>query len=192
MTLTIVGLLVVVVGMNTVADMRAKQAQAELKEAKEAREKAEAAAKSAKEKTAQAEGKSKPDIFKLPANSGPAEAPVKVEVFLNTSKECQNVDISLRQIPEIYGDLVRLEWSSMSDPKVQTRADKMKLGCEAGMTVNGKIESEVERNGGRVTLSLRGPIGEKYKPSDLYTLINRELKAKGKEPPAAALTKASG
>ena len=38
----------------------------------------------------------------------------------------------------------------------------------------------------RCWLSFRRPAGDKYKMEDDYKVINSELKAKGKKPPAAA------
>jgi hypothetical protein len=93
----------------------------------------------------------------------------------------------MEKVGDVYGSLARLEWYGTSDPAVSARADKLKIGCEAGLVINGKIERQVDRNGGKVLLSFRGPAGDKYRMEDVYKVINSELKAKGKKPPAAAI-----
>ena len=188
---TIVALLLVVIGMNTVADMRQQKAKAQAKEVQKAREAAEATAAAAKGKTTEhgSHGGGAP-AFTLPPNSGPTTAPVKVESFVNDTNSCHQASTSLKEIQDAYGALVRLEWYSMNDPKVAERSDKLEIGCEAGLVINGKIEMELEKNGGKVLMSFRGPAGDKYKMSDVYRAINQALEAKGKPPPADALAKA--
>ncbi|MBU0611399.1 MAG: hypothetical protein KKI08_26200 [Armatimonadetes bacterium] len=187
---TIVALLLVVIGMNTVADMRQQKAKAQAKEVQKAREAAEAAASAAKGKTTETTGHGTTPAFELPANSGPVTAPVKVESFVNDTNSCHQASTSLKEIQDAYGALVRLEWFSMNDPKVAERSDKLEIGCEAGLVINGKIEMELEKNGGKVLMSFRGPAGDHYKMSDVYRAINQALEAKGKHPPADALAKA--
>lgn len=192
--LTIVVLLLVVLGMNTVADMRQKQAQARAKEVEKTRQAAENAASVAK---AEAEGRTgektghgaKP-AFKLPANSGPATAPVKLEVFVNDANSCHESSTSLKALQDIYGQKLRIEWLSMNEPKNSARSDKLAIGCEAGLVINGKIEVQMDKNGGKVLTAFRGPVGDKYKLSDVYRAINMALTQKGAAPPAAALKNA--
>jgi hypothetical protein len=188
--LTIVVLLLVVIGMNTVADMRQQQAKQQAKEVEKIRQQAESTAAAAKGKTDEAAGHGSAAAFELPANTGPAAAPVKVVVFVNDTNSCHQGSTSLKEIQDIYGKLLRLEWRSMSDAESAELSDKLKIGCEAGLVINGKIEVELEKNGGQVLTSFRGPVGDKYKVSDVYRAINKVLQEKGKQPPAAAATKA--
>lgn len=181
-------LLAVVFGMNTVADMRQKQAKALTKEAEKTKEAATAAA--AAKNAPPTEGHKGPAAFALPPHSGPTTAPVKVEVFINNSNSCHQASVEpMKDLQKVYGKLLRTEWYSTNDPKVSVRADKLKLGCEAGLAVDGKADAQVERDGGKVLVSFRGPAGDKYKIEDLYRVINNELKAKGKTPPAAAVAR---
>jgi hypothetical protein len=188
--LMILLLLGVVVGMNTVADLRQQRAKEHAKEVERTRHAAEAAAAAAKARTEPDASHSGKPAFKLPPNSGPVGAPVKVEIFINDTNSCHEASTSLTEIQKIYGPLVRLEWWAMSDPKVAQRSDRLDIGCEAGLTIDGKLELELEKNGGRVLVSFRGPVGDKYHPSDVYRAINEALRRKGKTPPAAAVAKA--
>jgi len=187
----IIALLAVVAGMNVVADWRREQAEKKNKELEKKKLEAELLAKV---KEGNPHGLSQhggaAPAFKLPPPSGPAGAPVKVEIFVNNTNECHVANTALTELPKIYGSLVRLEWHSIADPKVAERADKLQIGCEAGILINGKIEMEVPRLGGKMFVSFRGPLGDKYKLPDVYAAINQALQAKGKKPPAAALAKA--
>lgn len=188
--LTIVALLLVVLGMNTVADMRQQQAKARAKEVEKVRQQAEMAAAAAKGDASGHSGQgTQNEAFKLPPSSGPAQAPVKVEIFVNNANSCHQASIALKEIQSVYGNLVRVEWLSMTDPKVTERSDRLNIGCEAGLVINGKVENEVIKNGGKALVSFRGPVGDKYKLSDVYRAVNQALQEKGKRPPAAAVAK---
>lgn len=183
--LAVLLLLVVAYGMNSVADVRQKKAEADAKAAKQAAE-AAAAAKSG----AAAATHSGPAAFKLPSHSGPVGAPVRLEIFINNSNTCHQGNVTqFGELTKTYGKAIRAEWYSTSDPKVSARADKLKIGCEAGLAINDKVETMVERNGGKVLISFRGPSGDKYKMEDVYRAINEELKRKGKPVPALAKTR---
>lgn len=178
----------VVYGMNYYTEIQRKQAAALTKEAEQAKSKAELDAAS---KNAPKDGHTAPAAFALPASSGPATAPAKVEVFVNSSNSCHASSVApMQALQKTYGNLLRLEWYSVSDPKVSARADKLKIGCEAGLLVDGKIEQQVARNGGKVLISFRGPAGEKYKMEDIYAAVNSDLTTKGKKPPATAVARA--
>lgn len=180
-------LLAVVFGMNTVADMRQKKAQALAKEAEQTKQ---VAAATAAAKNPPPDKHAGPAAFTIPPHSGPKTAPVKVEVFINNSNSCHAGSVDpMKDLQKVYGGLVRMEWYSTNDPKVSARADALKLGCEAGLSVNGKAEAQVERDGGKVLVSFRGPSGDKYRIEDLYRVVNSELKAKGKTPPAGAVAR---
>ncbi|MHB8996343.1 MAG: hypothetical protein ACYC63_13950 [Armatimonadota bacterium] len=188
--LTVLILFAVIYGMNSVADMRQKQAKELAKQAEQAKRTAELAA-AAKLPASEgghdhaAEGK---EAFPLPKSTGATTAPVKVEIFINNTNSCHQGSVApMEKMGKVYGSLMRLEWYGSTDPAVSARADKLKIGCEAGLVINGKIERQVDRNGGKVLLSFRGPAGDKYKMEDVYKVINSELKAKGKKPPAAAV-----
>lgn len=188
--LTIVALILLVLGMNTVADKRQEQAKARAKKVEDARRAAELAASTAKAKTdKKPAGHGSTPAFKLPPNSGPAGAPVKLEVFVNDANSCQESCTNLKSLQTDYGDLLRMEWCSMNEPKNAERSDKLAIGCEAGLVINGKIEVEMSKNGGKVLLAFRGPVGDKYKLSDIYRAINMQLAAKGKKPPATTIKK---
>jgi len=188
--LIVLMLFAVVYGMNSVADMRQKQAKELAKQAEQAKRTAElaAAAKLPASEGGHGHGAEGKAAFPLPKSTGAPTAPVKVEIFINNTNSCHQGSVApMEKVGKVYGGLTRVEWYGTTDPGVSARADKLKIGCEAGLVINGKIERQVDRNGGKVLLSFRGPAGDKYKMEDVYKVINSELKAKGKKPPAAAV-----
>lgn len=177
-------LFAVVYGVNTYTEKQRKDAAAAAKAVEQTKKQAELAATA---KNAPKADPHAPGAFVLPPNSGPVTAPVKVEAFVNRTNSCHAPVVGpMEDLQKVYGNLVRLEWYSVSDPAAAARADKLKIGCDAGLLVNGKIEQQLSRNGGKVLVSFRGPSGEKYKLEDIYVTINQDLKAKGKTPPATA------
>lgn len=188
---TIFALLLVVVGMNTIADMRQQRADEQAKQIEIIRNTAEAKALAAKgEQEAAAADKPAQVFFELPPNSGPQNAPVKLEIFVNNGNSCHSVNKGLAEIHQVYGDLLRVEWLSMTDPNITKRSDDLSIGCEAGLVINGKIEMEITRDGGKALVSFRGLAGDKYKVPDVYAAINTVLVDKGHAPPAEAVAKA--
>lgn len=191
LTATIVALLVVVVGMNSIADLQRQKAESLAKEAEKARMAAEASAAAAHAKDAPPSDTHGEQAFALPDASGPQTAPVKLEVFVNNTNSCHQVNVTeLNALPKAYGKLLRVEWLSMSDPKIAARSDMQQIACDAGLLINGKPEYIIERLGGKMTISFRGPTGDKYKMGDLYLVINNLLRQQSKAVPAAAQQKA--
>lgn len=188
---TIVALLLVVIGMNTVADMRQERAREQAKQAEIMRKTAEAKALAAKgEQEAAAAGAGEQVLFDLPPNAGPLNAPVKLEIFVNNANSCHTVNKGLEEIQKVYGELLRVEWLSMTDAAVTKRSDDLSIGCEAGLVINNEIEVEIMRDGGKALVSFRGLAGDKYKVRDVYAAVNRKLQDKGKTPPAEAVARA--
>lgn len=186
----VVALLVIVYGMNALNDYRDKRAKAEAQAVKEAKMKAEFAA--AEKIAPNIPPHSGPATFKLPPNTGPQDAPIKLEVFVNSANACHSVGVTLlATLEKIYGKLVRVEWKNMKDPNVARKADELAIGCEAALLINGAIERNVQRTyGGKALVDFRGPIGNKYRVEDVYASINEILTQKGIAVPPAASEKA--
>ena len=185
----VIALLAVIGGMNYYDGLRRDEAAKLAKEAKAAEEKAE------REKAAKLAPKGEaaqgPALFPLPKSSGPQDAPVKLDIYVNNSKDCHEGSVSmLNPLQHTYGKLLRVEWHNVHDPKLAKQIESLKIACEAGLVINGKVEQVVESNGGKTLVSFRGPVGEKYKIDEVYGAINGCLIAKGKKPPALALEKA--
>ena len=142
----VVVLLGVLYAMNAVAQWRqakAEQAQAAVRKAKE----------DAELKVAKAVGPAphNPDgkpIFTMPSNTGPENAPVRIEAFLDRTNDCHSHLEGLKYVGQVYGKLVRIVYLDMMDRKITERADKLKLGCEAGLAVNGQVRRGRDGAGG--------------------------------------------
>lgn len=191
LTVTIVLLLAFVAGLNALADYRQQSSEVKAKAAEKARLDAEA--KAAAEHPPDKAHVAGPAAFLLPPNSGPATAPVKLEVFIDNSNTCHQPNVGIvKDVQKTYGKLLRVEWFSMMKPEVKMRSDQLNIGCEAGFLINGKIEAKVDHMGGKVLVSFRGTAGDKFKPTDIFAAINSALGEKGKPVPAAAVAKAKG
>lgn len=183
MGVTVVALLVVVYGMNAVSHARMEKAKAMAKAAKLAAQQAEIAAARNQPKTTGPEKKA----FNLPKPTGPTTAPVHLEVFLDATNECHEDNVTaLDGIPKLYGKLVRVEWLDTNNPKVADRAAKLRIGCDAGLAINGKTSVEVNRMGGKALVDFKGKTNDGYHVRDVYAAINSILKNKGIAVPAAA------
>jgi hypothetical protein len=191
----VVGLLAVVYAVNVVSQhQQEKRAELE-KAAKEARTAAEAKHTGTVKGTPGVAHKSRPGTpaaFALPGSSGPADAPVKVEVFLDLTNSCHEANLVLKALAKVYGKQVRLTWLDMSQPAVSMRADKLALGCNAGLTVNGKVNMVLDTPKGKRVVAFRGPIDSgKFLTSDVYSAINTVLNRKGLKVPALAVEQAA-
>lgn len=183
----IVALLALLYGMNTISQMQQEKAKKLAKAAEEARQSAELKAAAG---TPKAEKKPGVAAFLLPKPLGPAGAPIKLEVFVDNSNACHETSLQLKDLPRIYGNKVRIEYLNMAEAKVTERSDKLSLGCDAGIAFNGKVELMVRTAVGKKLLAFRGPIGDKYRPDDVYAAVNTIMAGMGLKPPAAAVQKA--
>ena len=184
----IVGLLVVLYGLNVVTQLQQEKAQKLAKAAAAAKQAAEQkAASKVPDKHA---GKAGPALFKLPRPLGPAGAPIKIEVFVDNTNSCHQASLQLQDLGKIYGSKLRVEFYNMGDPKVSERTDKLALGCDAGLAFNGKVELMVRTAVGKKLIAFRGPAGDKYRPADVYAAVNTLLAGMGKPVPAAGVTAA--
>lgn len=190
----IIGLLVLLYGMNYISQMQQEKAKALAKAAEQAKQAAELKATAGAEPPSAKHAGKGAAVFQLPQPSGPPTAPIKVEIFVDSSNSCHETSLQLKDIARVYGSKVRVEYYTISDPKVSERCDKMALGCDAGIAFNGKIELMVRTAVGKKLVSFRGPVGEKFRPDDVYAAINTLLGSLGKPVPAAAvkLAKSSG
>ena len=188
--LVVVGLLVVVYGMNLVSGIQRDRAQAEAKKAEKARRDAMAQAQVGQPTSGPGahQGDLGKQAFDLPASLGPKGAPVHLEVFVNGTNACHLVNVTfIERFQRVYGKLLRVDWFDMKDPKVAERADRLKIGCEAGITINGQIEMKIDRLGGPRIIGFRGPTGSgDWAKEDLYAAVNLALRQKGLQPSETA------
>ncbi len=121
--------------------------------------------------------------IKLPVFRGPEGAPVVIRAYLSGSNPCHITSISmLEQLAEEYPDQVRVEVYDKDDPKVAEEADRVKIGCEMGILVNGRGAFNVP---GRGVIMLQGPVDSShdYTMKDLRLIVEREIRAKTGKPP---------
>ncbi len=132
----------------------------------------------------------------IPKSMGPAKAPVTIVVYLNGTNSCHTPSVAvLKQVVETYPDQVRVEVQDTRDPKSAAAASKAKIGCEMGLTINGR---NTFRLPGKGVVTFSGPIesGNHFAESDLALVIDRMILEKTGKPalhaevPEAAATPA--
>ncbi len=188
-------LLVVVFGLNTVSDLQRQQAEAEREKIEKMRLQAEARARgeiAPHEISGQYAGSDIEDVFVMPDPSGPPDAPVKLEVFVDAKNGCHLINRTfMESLKDDYGQLLRMEWFDMNDPEAAERSDRALIGCAAGLLINDKIEMQVDTATGRKLVAYRGPVNSvDFTEDEVYAGINAELKEKGHTPPEIAQKKA--
>ncbi|NPV48524.1 MAG: hypothetical protein HPY69_16415 [Armatimonadetes bacterium] len=195
LSLVMVGLLGMVYAMNVVQQKRLEERAALEKAAKEARLKAEsthAAKLSPALAHSQTHGGGQPS-FTVPPPAGPEKAPVKIEVFLDGSNACHATSTELSELSKVYGKLVRVVFLNMMKPEVSQKADKLQLGCAAGLAINGKVEMMLKTPNGKRLISFRGPANhDKYRTPDVYLAVNSILESKGIKVPKLAKERTVG
>jgi hypothetical protein len=133
-----------------------------------------------------------PSAFEVPPDTGPDDAPVRLEVYVNSSNDClASVVYVIKPLSDVYGDLVQIDYRDTLDPEVRAESDDRQIGCEAAIFFNG--ENVVKAQPGNLTGAKRfqGPPDETdYSTGDVYGAINYILREAGIEPPAEAISRA--
>jgi hypothetical protein len=76
---------------------------------------------------------------KLPASIGPKTAPVKIKVYVTSDNHCDTTTVEgLKKVAKKFGKDVRIEYVDLLNKGVKAEAEKAKIGCKSGITLNGK------------------------------------------------------
>jgi hypothetical protein len=138
-------------------------------------------AREAARKEAQ-KSKGKEATGEMPKPIGPEDAPVRIQVFVSSSNHCHTATtdaITLLPEEDAYKGKVRVEFLDTSNPEVQKKANGAKIGCEAGLLINGKSAMRIPGHGEAGLVIFTGPMNEKnYKEDDLRAGIDQILKEK--------------
>ena len=118
----------------------------------------------------------------VPKPIGPEDAPVRIQVFVSSSNHCHTGTTDLfAKLPEeeAYKGKLRVEFLDTSNPEVKKKANGAKIGCDAGLLVNGKSAMKIPGHGEAGLVIFTGPVNEKnYKEDDLRAAIDMLLKEK--------------
>lgn len=129
--------------------------------------------------------------FELPKPMGAKTAPVKVKVYVTSGNECDTTTLTAMQdIGKKYGDKVYIEFGDMAQGDVLTEAQKAKIGCKSGITINGKSKFVLPERGLDGSILLDGPVGQiNYNMDDVDEIIAHLLKKSGDLPASLSKTK---
>lgn len=138
-----------------------------------------------KKKQAESQHKEDKEPVVLPDPIGPPDAPAKIQVFVSGKNSCHSGTVtSLEGLAkeDAYKGKIRLEYLDTTKPENQKLADTVKLGCSAGLMLNGKTAMRVPGHGEMGLVMFTGPIGEKnYTMDDLKAAIDIVLKEKAEK-----------
>jgi len=116
--------------------------------------------------------------WEQPPDSGDPQARVKVEVFLAVGDPCHIDSAYLGQALGLLDPRrIRVQFVDVRTPTGMARKDKLKLGCEQGLALNGQTEFRVpdpQRPGKQKTVFLTHDGGGL---AVLHRLLNAALKA---------------
>lgn len=128
----------------------------------------------------------------LPKPSGPADAPVKLKVYITSTNDCDSTTLSgIDQIRKKYGAKLRIEFADLEHHESAMEAEKAKISCKTGVTLNGMSIVPVPGRGTRGLLMFDGPIGKNnYSLADVDAAVAYLLE-KGKGGGGGKSTKGS-
>ena len=121
----------------------------------------------------------------IPENIGNKDAKVTIEVFVRGGDSCHAPTLFLGEaLWTVYPERVRVVFRDTSQAEGAKRSVEVKLVCEQGIAVNGKVKYDLPndgKSGERVTY-LTGGHEQHWQPRDLHYILDRELKGtyKGK------------
>ncbi|MBC7286751.1 MAG: hypothetical protein H5T86_01660 [Armatimonadetes bacterium] len=128
----------------------------------------------------------KEPTIRLPVKEGPPTAVVKVEAFLSGGNPCHHASVDmLRRLAEEYPGQVRVEVYDRADPAAKQRAERLKIGCEMGIVINGRGAFNIP---GKGIVMFQGPVdaSHDYNIADLRMVVEMLIRQKtGKEPKKA-------
>jgi hypothetical protein len=121
----------------------------------------------------------------IPKPVGPEDAPAKIEVFVNGGNSCHSDTVTtIRNIAdeEPYKGKVRISFVDTTDPANKKKAANAKIGCDAGLLVNGKSAMRIPGHGEAGLVIFTGPIGQKnYTMADLKAGLDIVIKEAGEK-----------
>jgi len=122
-------------------------------------------------------------LIQLPIIKGPKGAPVEITAYLSGNNPCHMTSITmLEQLAEEYPDQVRIEIYDKDKPDVAKEAERVKIGCEMGILINGRGAFNLP---GRGIVMLQGPVdaSHDYSLEDLRLIVERIIRSKTGKPP---------
>lgn len=109
----------------------------------------------------------------LPKPQGSKNAPIQVRVYVTSDNACDTTTITaMQKLHDRYPGKVYIEFADLLKPDVKKEADKVKIGCKSGVTINGKTRFFLPGRGLKGTIMLDGPVGQKnYTTEDIDAVV---------------------
>jgi hypothetical protein len=116
----------------------------------------------------------------LPDPMGSKDADIQIKVYVTSDNECDETTFhEMQDIGRDFGDDVYIEFADLLEEEVLREAQEAKIGCKAGLTINGKSKYLLPERGIEGTILLDGPIGQlNYDINDVKAIITYHLEYK--------------
>ena len=132
---------------------------------------------------------------KIPESIGPKTAPVKIRVYVTSDNHCDTTTINgMKAIAKKFGKDVRIDYVDLLDKHNMAEAQKAKISCKSGLTINGKSVLHIPGHGVRGLVMFDGPMGlgknydvKEVEPGVAYLLQQHQGKPQPKADPTPGL-----
>ena len=116
----------------------------------------------------------------LPDPMGSKDADVRIKVYVTSDNECDETTLhGMQDIGRDFGNDVYIEFADLLEEEVLREAQEAKIGCKAGLTINGKSKYILPERGIKGAILLDGPIGQlNYDIDDVKAIITYHLEYK--------------
>ncbi len=107
------------------------------------------------------EGHGKP--VPLPAPIGPANAAVKIKVFVTSDNTCDTTTVQgMKDLAKKYQGKVLVKFMDLNHGAIAKEAQDAKISCKSGLTINGMSILRVPGRGVKGLVMFDGPMGQNY------------------------------
>ncbi|NSW58590.1 MAG: hypothetical protein HPY44_21470 [Armatimonadetes bacterium] len=135
----------------------------------------------AKPQKAESQEHSKGEPVELPKPMGSPNAAVKINVYVTSDNTCDTTTLgAMKELAKELGDRVYVKFEDLLEEDTLKEAQKAKIGCKSGITINGKSKFILPDRGLKGAILLDGPIGQtNYDMHDIKDIVYHLLDQKG-------------
>jgi hypothetical protein len=127
--------------------------------------------------------------IQIPKPVGPKDAPVKIKVYVTSSNSCgTSTVVGMEKVAKKFKDKVRVEYVDLLDKGGKAEAQKAKINCESGLSINGKSVMHLPGFGTNGLVMFDGPMegGKNYGVKEVEAAVGSVLKDLAKKPKGTA------
>lgn len=119
--------------------------------------------------------------IKIPDSLGPKQAPVKIKVYVTSDNHCDTTTVDgMKAVAKKFSKRVRIEYVDLLKADTQQEAQRAKISCKSGITINGKSVMHIPGYGVKGLVMFDGPMGggKNYGVKEVEAAVQYLLKEK--------------